>query len=74
MPQFEIVVKRCLDHTVTITLTAADEEAASEAALTKAKTDTTLEWELQDDNYEIESLDEDDTDDSEEDEDDEDDT
>jgi hypothetical protein len=37
MPKFEVTIKCMVDHTVTITVNAEDEDEATEAATTAAK-------------------------------------
>jgi hypothetical protein len=66
MPRFEVKVKRMLDHSTTVTVEAADEDSATEAAVNQVR-EGNADWELQNEEFEVEDSNEVESDDDEED-------
>ena len=61
MPKFEVKVKRLVDHSAIISVTAEDEDSATDSALKRAKdSDPKIEWELESEDFEVEEVDEED--------------
>ena len=60
MPHFEVQITRNVIHLTTLTVEADDEDSAEKAALERVEDPETkgLEWEFEDETFEIENVDE----------------